>query len=147
VTGVDQTLAAFASVKSSLQKKYLRKAQADNARLVLWAVRGRTPKRRGLLYKSLGRKVKVYRGRNIVVAVVGARTGFRQQVGTRKDGTPIFANPVKYLHLVELGTARSRGHGMIRAALTSTKAQVAANLRQAMESAIADANQPRGGAA
>lgn len=65
----------------------------------------RIPKRFGNLRKSYGRKVKKYGSK--VVGLVGARKGFRVQIGVRvrgkHKGQPIFADPTKYDHLVEFG--------------------------------------------
>jgi HK97 gp10 family phage protein len=62
---------------------------------------------RGLLKKSLGRKIKKYRGSRVVVGIVGPRTGFKRQIGTRtrgpNAGQPVYEDPAKIAHLVELG--------------------------------------------
>lgn len=78
-----------------------------------------TTYRGGLLKKSIGSKTKIYK-KVIAVGIVGARHGFRQQIGVvtrggksnmemgkkipRKVGEPVYADPTKYIHLVDRGT-------------------------------------------
>lgn len=58
-----------------------------------------------LLKKSIGSKVKVYRG--IAVGIIGPRKGFRTQIGVRirgkNKGQPYYQDPAKIAHLVESG--------------------------------------------
>lgn len=150
VEGTEKIAAAFATLKASLQKKHLRKAMNAAGKDVLWAARSETPKRTGILYKSLGRKVKVYKA-GVVVAIVGARMGFRQAVGAykrdsrpgtkypHKAGEPRMVNPVKYLHLVELGAKRTQARRMLANALSRGRPAVQGYLEDAMQAAIAEA--------
>lgn len=61
---------------------------------------------KGLLRKSLGVIVKVYK-KVRVIALIGPRRGFRRQVGTvrrgKRAGLPIYQDPAKIAHLVEYG--------------------------------------------
>jgi hypothetical protein len=146
---------AFSTLKRSLQKKHLRKAMNAAGKQLLWAVRGRTPKRTGLLYKSLGRKVKTYKS-GIVVAIVGARVGFRKPVGVRqkpgvvrgvprKAGEPIFADPTKYLHLVEGGhSGGAQPKRILAGSLQALGPEVVKLVEAAMQAAIAEAAQKGG---
>ena len=147
VTGLKEILQAMDDLPKNLRKKHLRKAMSDIAKKILWAAKARTPRGTGLLRKSLGRKIKVYPS-GVVVGIVGARRGFRQQVGERvKDsrpgtkypkqaGDPIYVDPTKYLHLVELGTVRSKAAHMLRDALAEGRAMATARFRQALEDAV-----------
>lgn len=70
----------------------------------------------GQLKKSLGYKVKSYPRNKVSVAIVGPRTGFRKQIGVyvkggkkHPAGEPIIIDPVKYAHLVQLGTRGKKG--------------------------------------
>lgn len=149
--GLADVLRKLDELPKRLRNKHLKKAVGNAARTILWAAKARTPKRRGVLYKSLGRKVKLYRNSGVAVAIVGARTGFRQVVGTRvrdsrpgtkypkKAGDPIYADPTKYLHLVELGTSRSAGVHMLRDAIAQNKAAIADEMRKALEDAVKEA--------
>lgn len=151
VDGLQDILRKLDELPKKLRNKFLRRAVSDAAKLILWSARARTPRRFGILKKSLGRKVKVYRRSGTMVAIVGARVGFKQQVGTRvkasrasarypkAPGDPIYADPTKYLHLVELGTARSKGVHMLRDALQVNKSAIRDKMRDALSNAIADA--------
>jgi HK97 gp10 family phage protein len=138
VEGLDVVMRAFHALKTSTQKKHLRKALGEASRLTLWAARAQTPKRSGLLYKSLGRKTKVYKS-GVVVAIVGARRGFRKKVGERKDGRPIMADPTKYLHLVELGTHTARAKHVLRDAIRRQGPAIRELIASAMNDALAEA--------
>lgn len=90
-----------------------------------------TKYRGGLLKKALGHKTKIYK-KVIAVSVIGVRDGFRQQIGVvirggkpnmemskkkpRKVGQPIYADPAKYIHLVDQGTRHSAPHRIIEPA-------------------------------
>ena len=157
VEGLGDVLRQLDVVKNSLRNKHLRKAMADVSRNVLWSARARTPKRRGILYRSLGRKVRVYRKSGVVVAVVGARVGFKEQVGVRKRdsrsgvkyprhaGDPVFADPTKYLHLVELGTRRTQAAHMLRDAAAAARPMMTRRVVEAVNAALAEAASRRGG--
>lgn len=140
IEGADELIAALRRVAPALQKRYLKKAQNENGKQLLRLVKGRTPKRSGQLKRSLGRKVKVYRESGVVVALVGARQGFRIQGGIRtrgrKKGQPHFINPTKYLHLVELGTTHSQARRMINSSLAEMRSAIKANLTEAMQRAL-----------
>jgi HK97 gp10 family phage protein len=125
VTGVEEAIRALQDVDKKLRKKLLRKAVNEASKIVLRAAKGYAPVKTRLLRRSLGRKVKVYSGTGAVVAWVGPRMGFRETVGTRtrgkRKGDPVFANPVKYAHLVERGTKRSRAIPFLGPAGESTQ--------------------------
>jgi hypothetical protein len=61
---------------------------------------------RGLLKKSLG--IKIARLAKAIVGIIGARRGFKKQVGTvtrgPRKGQPIYQDPANIHHLVEFGT-------------------------------------------
>lgn len=152
VEGVQDLIAQLDGLKKSLRNKILRKAVSNAGKTLLWAARARASgfKRTGLLYKSLGRKVKVYPS-GAVVAIVGARKGFKQVIGVRKRdsrpgtkypkaaGDPIYADPTKYLHLVELGTRRSRAYEPLKQALETNKVGIAAQMRKDIEDGLREA--------
>lgn len=103
IDGLDQVFARLAGMKRRVKNTILRKAMRRSAALVLKAAKTNlVAKDTGLLRKSLGSNVKAYRSNGVVVAIIGPRKGFRQQV-TRKDGASVMADPVKYAHLVEKG--------------------------------------------
>jgi HK97 gp10 family phage protein len=96
----------------------------------------------GLLKKSIGMNVR--KVGSIISARIGPRTGFRVQVGTKKlrknlmakrrDGSrilaasagtevPVFKDPNKYSHLVELGTSKSPAKPFIRPAIDAASSE------------------------
>lgn len=114
---------------------------------IVKAAKSRAPvgkgQHRGLLKKSIGMNVKKIG--SSITARVGPRTGFRVKVGTKKlrkdsmakmrDGTrilaaaagsevPVYKDPNKYSHLVELGTSRSPANPFIRPAIDSASGEV-----------------------
>lgn len=68
----------------------------------------------GLLKKSIGKKVRTYKAKKQVIAVVGPRKGFRE---TDENGNA--RDPAKYSHLVELGTSHSQAKPFLRPAMDS----------------------------
>lgn len=81
--------------------------------------------RRGLLRKSMGIRIAVYKQSGVVLAVIGPRRGFKRAIGIRTrgkhKGLPVFADPAKYAHLVEYGTRRSRARPFMRPALAAAR--------------------------
>ncbi len=104
---VKDLLARLDGMKRAVRTRVLRKAIGAGTKIILKVAKSLVPKESGLLRKSLGRKVKVYRNSGIAVGIVGPRKGFRQDV-TRSKGKwfPVTAisDPIKYAHLVEFGT-------------------------------------------
>jgi HK97 gp10 family phage protein len=87
--------------------KIVKKAMGEAGKIILKEAKGGIPRESGLLKKSMGRKVKVYRGSGAVVAIVGPRTGFVQIVDVKGLGGirhSVLRDPTKYAHLVEGGT-------------------------------------------
>lgn len=134
--------------------KQRKKAVTAGARIVLNAAKSFAPKRTGLLRKSLGQKVKLYGGET-AVAIIGPRTGFRKKlvrlgsktaIATSKKGQKLlaaggkeeWADPAKYAHLQELGTAHSPAHTFMRPALDTTRSQVTAAIGKVMADGVAE---------
>lgn len=139
-----------------LGKKILRAAVASATRKLAREAKSRAKgfRRTGVLWKSLGSKVKAYPNSGTVVGIVGARQGFRQQIGVakqdsregarypRKKGDPIYANPVKYLHLVELGTVRSRANPFLADSQRAMHAALRADIAAAVNKGLTEALKP-----
>lgn len=136
VEGAKEVLAAIGGLADKLKKKLLKKAVGEAGRLVLKRAKQLVPRDSGLLKKSLGRKVKVYRNTGTAVAIVGPRKGFRQPVtrakGRWKPRTET-ADPIKYAHLIEQGTGHSQAKPFLRPAIEGQQQQI----REAMASVIA----------
>jgi HK97 gp10 family phage protein len=103
----DTAVSALAYRLAELSAKHARaalKAGVNEAtQLVAADAKVRVQKRTRQLKKSIGRKVKGYRGGAVVVGLVGPRRGFRI---TLPDGRTV--DPAKYAHLVEYGRGASR---------------------------------------
>ena len=94
------------------------------------AAKRKAPKDTGLLKKSIGAVVKVYKQTGVIWGGVGPRKGFRQIV----DGKP--RDPVKYAHLVEFGTERVPANSFLRAAFDENIGRVFAILRAKVASGL-----------
>lgn len=160
--GLGNVLAQLRGIDERVRKTALRKVvNAATVRLNSDAnARVPTRKPRGIpahwsytgkqLKRSMGRKVKQYGG--TAVGIVGARKGFRIQVGvlTRdgpldskrqgKKGDPVFVDPTKYLHLVLLGTGRSPGTNFLAAAKQSAAPDILAQSAAIVDAAIGGAS-------
>lgn len=150
VEGLQDAANRLRALPKNLAKKTFRKAVGEATKTILWKARKDVPVRYQILKKSLGRKVKVYPS-GVMVGIVGARVGFRQAVGTKKRdsrpgtrypakaGSPIYANPVKYLHLVELGTQRSKAYGFLKKALAKALTLARGQFLKALDDGLAKA--------
>lgn len=96
-----QAIKALANRLAQVDRKIARKALQDGineaTKDVLASAKSLVPRRSGQLRKSLGRKVKSYRGGAVVVGIVGPRKGFRVEYRGK------MIDPAKYAHLVEYG--------------------------------------------
>lgn len=131
-TGLEEVLDYLTKLKASVAQSVIRQAVRYGATPILQVARSEARVESGLLRKSLGVKVKSY-SNGSVIAVIGPRKGFRQEVGIvggravrgkramNKARRTLVRNPVKYAHLVELGTKRSRKFPFLRPAWTNAK--------------------------
>jgi HK97 gp10 family phage protein len=111
--GLKPWLDRLKNVDKSLRKKIVKQAVNEAGRLTLqYAKQNIRSQRTGMLRKSLGRKIKVYRQSGIVVAIVGPRSGYakvrsggRKLTAFGKKSQALKVDPAKYAHLVEKGRA------------------------------------------
>lgn len=138
VEGQEAILKRLENVQSAVRNKLLRravnaatlapyKAAKANAKTVSNQAAAndlvaQANKSTGTLAKSMGRKVKIYRQSGAAVGIVGPRKGFARTVRL-KTGREVYMDPVKYAHLVEFGTRRSRAKPVMRPAWDSTKVE------------------------
>ena len=97
ITGLADVFRQLRNVDKKVRNRLLKKAIRAASKLVLTSAKAKVAVRTGLLRKSLGIKVKVYRKSGIVVGIVGPRTGYK---GSGKDPDE---NPTNIAHLVEKG--------------------------------------------
>jgi HK97 gp10 family phage protein len=159
LTGIKDLVGTLARLKKAVRNKLLRGAVGDGSKILLQAVKAKAPRESGLMRKSLGRRLKVYRNSGTVVGIVGPRTGFKREVsvGGRAGGR----NPTKYAHLVEGGrrpvrivnkkvltdggifygreVAAARAQPFMHEALAESGARVQAAVRQKLTDGIAEA--------
>lgn len=156
LTGFKELEKALLSLPAELAKE----AEAGALRAGMVPVRRATianaaaTKDTGLLQKSIGLTVRRIRKKgqntNRYTARVGPRTGFKKSLGTRiakvtkgnrKAGKPYeaFQDPVRYAHLVELGTSRSAAKPFIRPALDSQQGEIIERMAQGYNKGLARA--------
>lgn len=134
IEGVDELVKQLRDeLPKRMQGKILRKAIADGSKLVLKTAKQKVPVgETGMLKRSLGRRVKVYRNSGKVLGIVGPRTGFKKTKAGRtrtalgEKFQQAHVNPTKYAHLVELGTRHSAPKPFLRPALDNNKEAVKA---------------------
>lgn len=112
LNGLAETLKVLQNVKRAAQGKILRKAAGAMSKILVKEVKARVPVDTGLTRKSIGRRVKTYRKSGTVSAIVGPRTGFKDEE-TGHD-------PAKTAHLVEFGTVHSQPEPFMRPSLDAS---------------------------
>jgi hypothetical protein len=101
---VESLCRRLVDLDKKLAKKSLRAAVNDATKAVLWSAKRKVRKRSGLLYKAMGRLIRV-KNTTRIVGVVGPRAGFGRFIS---GGVLNFVggkrvNPAKYAHLIEYG--------------------------------------------
>ena len=102
LTGVENTLAKFETLKRGARNKYLRKAVRAASDPQLKASRAAMTFRNdtGVLRKSLIKKIRTFPS-GITTAIVGPRK--ESVLATDRGGRQVIRNPNNYAHLVEFG--------------------------------------------
>lgn len=111
IRGLEQTLRALDGVKRGVRNRVIRAAVNAASTPVLKEIKSRVPKETGLLRRSIGRKMWTAKRTGTVIAIIGPRRKFRQQViakkgwrkGKIRHSDSTFSDPTKYAHLVEYG--------------------------------------------
>lgn len=142
LSGLDDAMKALSGLNQSVRNKILRKALDKASQPILKAAKERAPRETGLLRKSMGRRVIAYRSTGTVVVVIGPRSkpSFRKEVKIKKvfrqirgatrmirnprsEAMTMVRNPVKYAHLVELGTKNRPAKPFLRPAFQAMRSQ------------------------
>lgn len=118
VEGLEALQKRLTQFKQSARNRIVRPGVAKAGRILAKAAKQLAPRDTGLLKRSIGSAVRTYKS-GYVLAVIGPRRGFRQQV--IRGGKPQMADPVNYAHLVEYGTAHSPARSFLRAAWDGSK--------------------------
>lgn len=111
--GVAELYRKLREIDAKVAKQTMRKGITQANRLILKAAKAFVSTESKTLKKSLGSKVKVMKGGNVVVGIIGPRKDakgkppkYRRQVKVkgRFGMRTQIRNPVKYAHLVEFDT-------------------------------------------
>lgn len=117
--GDKRLIRKFSELSIKMQRSTIRKSVRAGSTPLLREARRSAPveiyegRRVGVLKKNLYRRFKTDRRRGAYRAKIGARDK-RVQIATTQTGRPVFRNPNKYLHLVELGTSHSAPNPFLR---------------------------------
>lgn len=171
MTGVAEVMASLKALDGKMRKKILQKALRAAVKPVVKAAQAKCPVdpdprliERGLLKKSLGLKMRVYKDGSVVLAVVGARKNFKRRVkatstqiaaiaatitGTGRArqraiakalksdrGQAGYQDPSKIAHLVEFGTVRAKAKPFLRPAWDETVGQATEIFKNVVRSEI-----------
>lgn len=104
IEGDAKLMRRLGGIKEAVKRRILKKAVNDAARPWVKIAKSKAPRQSGLLRKSMGIKVRVYRSTGNVVAMVGPRKGFKREVVVRdRRGRKqtVMRDPIRYAHLVE----------------------------------------------
>ena len=115
LTGDKALIRTLDRLPAALVRRVVRPAVRSALVPINKAAKRKAPKETGLLKKSIGAVVKVYKRTGVIWGGVGPRKGFRQVI----DGKP--RDPVKYAHLVEFGTERAPAQAFLRPAFDENK--------------------------
>jgi HK97 gp10 family phage protein len=130
IKGVEELIANLRAIDDTLKKKALQKGVTAGSKIVARSASARVHRRSGQLAKSIGAKVKTYRGSGKVVGIIGPRQDFKIMY----HGKPV--DPVRYAHLVEYGTVRSRAFPFLRPALDENQQAVYGAIAEAVKDAL-----------
>jgi HK97 gp10 family phage protein len=132
ITGTKEIQQALNRLPIELQRSAETAVLRAGAKPINKLARAKAPKQSGLLKKSIGINVKKVRG--VTSARVGARKGWRVEVGEKeitvgkiirkRKKVKVYKDPTKYSHLVEYGTSHSAAKPFIRPAVEQSGNQV-----------------------
>jgi len=98
---------------------------------------GKGGQRTGLMKKSVGLKVKLYRTSGNIFVAVGPRGGFSQVVGTTRKGVPRIHNPARVFHLVDRGSQRITARNYLQTVLSRNRARLPPILFEEVKKVVA----------
>lgn len=111
------------ALEKKIRRKLTKKAVTAGTRVFMRAAKTKAPKRSGLLKKSVGSRVQVYRNSGVVVGIAGPRTGFGKEVEIKiknAKGTRVVRRVKRYQDPVRYGPiTESRNPWMLPAFVSS----------------------------
>jgi len=151
VTGDREIIANLKKTEKVIWKA-LGKSVKQRTKGMLSAAKARAPTRTGLLRRSLGIKPWRKRRSRVLGVVIGARSGYKRAITKTRRGNfraaskkasvaagadATYADPVKYLHLVERGTRHAPARRFLEPAFVGrsdyTASQVLSDAWKAVE--------------
>ena len=127
----------------SQTRKMARPAISEAATKINKRMKAYSPQDSGLLKKAIGIKRMTHRG--VVIAIIGVRHGYKTNVFRSTPwGTALRpADPTKYAHLIEFGTAHTPPQSFMRRSYSKQEAQ--STIERRLRSEIRKAAQNRSG--
>jgi hypothetical protein len=80
--------------------------------------------RSGIMKKSVGHKVKLYRTSGNIMVAVGTRGGFGTEVQRTPNGRPVQYNPARVFHLIDRGSTRITARNYLQQVLARNRARL-----------------------
>jgi HK97 gp10 family phage protein len=118
ITGDKALLRKFKKLSSTVQRRVVRRPLTAALTPINKAAKREAPKDTKALSKSIGKRVKVYRGG--VFGAVGPRTDERYTVTDDRGRRRV---PSRYAHLVEFGTRNRAPNAFLRRAFDENKSR------------------------
>ena len=132
LSGHQQLQRRLARLSGATQRRIVRRPLASGLSVISKAAKQRVPVRYGFLKKSIGTRVRLYRGG--VWGGVGPRVGQAYVYYDREGRRHV---PGNYAHLVEYGTRGATAHPFLRPALDANRARalgvLAAGIKKNLE--------------
>jgi HK97 gp10 family phage protein len=143
-------------LKRTLRNRILRQAAVKAARIMAKLAKQNAPveigtdnlsrARAGQYKRSIGWKVAILKDGSIV-AIAGARRGFRKVIGVRvrgkNVGKEVVTDPAKIAHLVEFGSVRSQARPHIRPAIEAAKGPILEAVTSTIQAGLERLNKGR----
>jgi len=130
--GHKKLLRKLQRLPDAVQRRILRPAVNKALTPINRDAKRRAPKETGLLRRSIGKKVKVYKRTGVVWGAVGIRKGYKTQL---PDGS--WRNPEMYAALVERGTRTTRAQPFLRPAMDANRERALSILADAVRAGLA----------
>jgi HK97 gp10 family phage protein len=132
--GIPQLKKALDALPKEMQRSAYRSVITAGARVIAKKAKQKAPRESGLLKKSIGIKFKREKKTSPPMAFIGPRRGMDGEHQGEKR------NPVRYAHLVELGTPQTSAQPFIRPAVDSSEGEVFSKMSAMLDKAIAKAS-------
>ncbi len=130
ITGDKKLQRQFRALGGGGQRRIMRPAIRNAAKPIVRMARSLVPRDERALEKSIGTQIDTYKQTGSVIVRIGARSGFFLFDGLRK------IDPIRYAHLVELGTINMSPRPFLRPAMDSNRNTVKAIINKTVGQGI-----------